>query len=338
MSEKIESPSYDARLNWATTNKCNLNCVYCINNYPDKKNAELAKIDIPALLTTLERTNKTFRINFAGGEPFLVPNIIEACLRITEKHFVSFNTNLIVPRIKEFADRVNPRRVVKIAATAHIMELERCRMLEIYVRHFLLLKKRKFNMEARVVAYPELTEKIGQHKQLFEEKGIELKFLPFVGKYKGRFYPFSYTDEELGAFGLNDRLSIKNCFQQSRRVCNAGYNAAIIMPSGDTYMCDRVKLKLGNIYNGGITFKKKLAVCPFRFCNCPFGEIDPPLLQKALSECIERPEQINPYYLYYSIICKETDRRIGIIGLFLRRRAPGIYFACKKFRSFFRNA
>ncbi len=333
----MASPAYDARLNWAPLNKCNLNCVYCINNYPNKKNAELTKIDIPALLATLERLNKTFRINFSGGEPFLIPNIIEACFRITEKHYVSFNTNLTAPRIKEFADRIDPARVVKIAATAHIMELERLRMLEVYVRHFLLLKEKRFEVEARVVVYPGLMEKIGQCKQLFEKNGIEVKFIPFVGEYKGGSYPFSYTDEELEAFDLGDKLSIRNRFHKPHRVCNAGYNAAVIVPNGDIYICDRVKLKLGNIYNGGITFKEKLAICPFRFCDCPFGEIDPPLFQKALNECTKRPEQINPYNLYSSIMCKEADRRIGLIGLFLRCKSPELYLACKKFSSFFRN-
>ena len=109
-----ESPVYNVRLNWTLLNKCNLNCPYCINNYPDKKNAELPSIDIPALLGFLERTKGVFRINFTCGEPFLVPNLVEACVEITKKHYVSFNTNLTSSRVKDFADKISPKNVINI--------------------------------------------------------------------------------------------------------------------------------------------------------------------------------------------------------------------------------
>ncbi len=321
--------SYNARLTWALTNKCNFNCVYCINVYPDKKNAELPLIDIPALLKFLERSKKIFRINFTGGEPFLVPNLIEACLEITKKHYVSFNTNLTNSRVKDFADKIDPKRVVCITATAHIKELERCRLLNAYVCHILMLQKKDFNVKNGIIARPSLMAEVDKYKQLFSEKGIELEFTPFIGMYKNKPYPFSYTDQELEIFGLDKRVHLERYYYQRKRVCNSGYNAAVVDTKGDIYICDRLKIKIGNIY-GGITFRKRPLVCPFKFCGCPIAEMEPSLLQKAMEECGNARDIIGAYLL---LICKEMDRGVGLVGLFLRHRCPNIYFSCKRLQN-----
>lgn len=325
-------PNYNARLTWALLNKCNLNCTYCINPYLDKKNAELPSIDIPALLKFLERTEKTFRINFTGGEPFLVPNIIEACLRITEKHYVSFNTNLTSSRVKDFADKIDPQRVVCITATAHIKELERCRLFNEYICHVLMLREKGFNVKNGVIAYPALVAEVSKYKQLFSKKGIEPEFTPFIGMYKNKPYPFSYTDQELEIFRLGDRFHLERYYYQRKRVCNAGYNVAVVDTRGDIYVCDRFKIKIGNIYNG-ITFRKGLVVCPFKFCGCPLGEMESALLQKALDECGGAREIIETYV---PLICNAIERGIGLVGLFLRHRCPGIYFSYKRLRDGYR--
>jgi organic radical activating enzyme len=66
-------------------------------------------IDIPVLLRTLDATGKIFKIGFSGGEPFLVPNIIDACVALMEKHYIELNTNLTSLKIKEFAERIKAK-------------------------------------------------------------------------------------------------------------------------------------------------------------------------------------------------------------------------------------
>ncbi len=325
------SQDYNIQLTWSLSDRCNLNCVYCCNVYPDKKHAACEQIDIPALLKALEQTGKIFRIHFVGGEPFLVPNIVEACAKITERHYVSFSTNLISPRVKEFADKIGPGRVVRIVAAAHLEELEKHRLLDIYVRHVLMLKEKGFNVRTVVVAYPSLKEEAPRYRQLFKARGVELNFVPFVGRYGNKFYPFFYSDEELGTFGLEDRVAMRRYYYRHGSVCNAGYNMAFCDSKGDIYTCNTIKIKIGNIYNGeGINFSKNLIICPFRFCSCPFPEIDPPLFKKALNECAGR-KKIYPWQAYFLFILKEIERHIGLAGIFLRRRHPKIYFAYKKF-------
>ena len=121
---------YDVSLQWSVTNRCNLNCHYCFQfDSEAKRYGEIYKIDIPAVIKTLNKTNKVFRIGFVGGEPFLVPNMVEACTEITKKHYIAFNTNLTSSNIKEFSEKIDPKRVIHIVASLHIKELEKHNLL-----------------------------------------------------------------------------------------------------------------------------------------------------------------------------------------------------------------
>lgn len=121
---KKESQNYDVWLMWQPNFKCNLNCTYCIIK-DSRKTAKVSKINISALIKTLNKTNKIFNIDFGGGEPFLIPNLIEACKEITKNHYVSITTNLTSGKIKEFSEKIDPERVEYIYSSLHIKELER---------------------------------------------------------------------------------------------------------------------------------------------------------------------------------------------------------------------
>lgn len=273
--------NYDAWLHWGVSERCNLDCAYC----PTKKNAPPLRIDISLLITALEKTKKTFQIGFTGGgEPFLVPNFVDACIEITKKHYISLNTNLTTPQVKEFAEKINPKRVVHLVASAHIQELAKRRLMGRYVNHFFLFKEKGFSVMAREVAYPSLCEEAERYKKIFWKMGIELNFTPFVGRYRGRRYPHSYTDRELNAFDLN--LSGGNSPQrhyQYHKVCNAGYNVGVVDTKGDIYPCRLIKSRMGNIY-ADIKFRDNLICCPFRFCGCPLKQYDSYLFKRALAQ------------------------------------------------------
>ena len=51
---------------------------------------------------SINKTNKIFKIEFTGGEPFLIPNIIEACEELTKKHYIEIISNFTSDRITEF--------------------------------------------------------------------------------------------------------------------------------------------------------------------------------------------------------------------------------------------
>ncbi|KKU13900.1 MAG: Radical SAM domain protein [Parcubacteria group bacterium GW2011_GWC2_45_7] len=285
-------------------------------------------------MATLEKTSKVFLIHFSGGgEPFLAPNLIEACIEITKRHYISFTTNLTSSRVREFAEEINPRRVVRIVASAHVEELERCRLLDVYIHNFLLLQEKGFEVRAREVAYPPLLKEVERYKHLFRKRGIELEFKPFFGEYEGRVYPFSYTDRESKIFGFGDNnKSVLKKHLQYKRICNAGYNLGVADGEGNVRVCSLIDIKIGNIYNN-IKFRKNLIICPLKFCHCPFNEQDPPLFQKALRECKVKPQKLTGYHLYLLQIYKKIDRALGLFGIFLQCNYPEAYLNYRNFRN-----
>lgn len=319
-----ENKNYDAWLHWNITFKCNLKCIYCFNNLPSYKEAnivfekknrrfglitKLAKmfgmrvhdsarafyflnqkhkkipaIRISAMLKSLDRTNKIFLISFTGGEPFLVPNIVEACVKITEKHYISFNSNLTSAKIRKFAEVIKPDKVVSIIASFHIKELERSGLVGSYIDNFLICREKGFNIIADAVAYPPLLSEIRKYRAVFEKNGIKINFSRFAGLYNGKSYPESYSEEELDLFGLDKTCRVVS--EQREKICNAGYNAAVVLPEGAIQPCYRIRKNIGNIY-GKIGLNNNMVTCPFDSCVCPLKVYDPYLFEKALSSRIK---------------------------------------------------
>lgn len=269
---------YDVWLHWNLTAQCNLNCEYCFGKIPvNKKN--INSIDIEKLMRTLKKSGKTFRISFTGGEPFLIKNIVEVCYNITQSHFISFNTNLLLPSVINFAKIINPEKVLFIQASFHINELLEKGLLDKYIENFLLLKEKKFNIIAEAVAYPNDYLLLKKYEKLLLEKGIKLFYAPFIGRNNDKNYPKDYENEEIEKWNFpKERI---NYHYQKGELCNAGKSAAVIYSNGDIYPCFQIKEKIGNIYQQ-IDFFENIKVCPAKFCGCPLNKYDPTLFNKNL--------------------------------------------------------
>ncbi|MFH0826794.1 MAG: hypothetical protein V1923_02740 [Candidatus Omnitrophota bacterium] len=255
-----------------------------INQKIKEKTGKISDINISALISTLDKTNKIFNICFTGGgEPFLVPNIIEASAEITKKHYLTFVTNLTSKKIKELYEKIDPQKVLWIIASLHIKELERLDLLDVFIHNFLLCKEKGFNIEALEVAYPKLFNEVEKYKEFFKKKGIELKFDRFRGVYNGKRYPDSYTQQELKTFGIENSADLKMSLSAQGKICNAGYNVAAVCTTGDIHLCFHLPKNLGHIYKD-IQFKNRLIKCPLEHCHCPFNVYDTYLFEKALKE------------------------------------------------------
>ena len=241
--------------------------------------SKMQTLDIPAFMRSLENAQKIFRISFTGGDPFLVPNIVEACIKITEKHFVSFNTNLVAGHIQKFIHTIDPKRVLRIHASLHFKELERLKKTKLYIENFLLAQEKGFPIFSGAVAYPPLVDEVDQYRKSFGAYGITFTFFPFKGTYKGKIYPESYTAEEREKFGFDESFLDK--FHTFGRTCNAGVNVGVVSSSGVVYPCYDIYEEIGNIY-GEINFKKEITVCPKRLCSCPLYYLDELLYEEAI--------------------------------------------------------
>ncbi len=269
---------YDIWLHWyVITDCCNLKCKYCFYGTAKKK-GRVQPIKIEMLLKTLRATGKTFKISFTGGgEPFLVPNIVEACEALSREHYIAFNTNLTPGNIKNFAKKVNPERTIFIDASFHYEQLKKRNLIRQFLSNYQILKDRGFNVIINIVAYPEVMDYLDEISDLCARHHLPFFFNEFTGKYKGKKYPLGYTSEERIKLNLSTDSRI---FFQNNKICNAGFNCAVVSPSGSIWPCSSLGPTLGNIYQK-IKFNESNILCPFRFCTCPMNMFDGYLFEKS---------------------------------------------------------
>ena len=277
--KKIRSNNqhYDAWLHWDATKRCNLDCEYCFGKITDPS-VKVNSIDVEKLMITLDKTGKIFRISFTGGEPTMIPNFIEAVKVITDKHYVSLNTNLITKNLLAIIGNVNPKRILHIHASLHYDELVKKNLLDRFINNFKLFQKSGFNIYAEVVAYPSITKRLNELESMMKNAEIDFEYAPFYGKFEDRVYPESYTDPELKLFNLSTE-DLGN-YSQKGELCNAGYNSAVVFSNGNVYPCHQIKEKMGNIYDQ-INFNESFVNCPSKRCGCPLNKYDKYLFEKC---------------------------------------------------------
>jgi MoaA/NifB/PqqE/SkfB family radical SAM enzyme len=277
--------SYDAAIHWQVTQTCNLSCYQC-NGAAVPLQGDYAPeiINLEALKRYLDVSGKTFKFIFTGGEPLCVRNIIETFCELSNKHYLAIITNLTSPKVKEVAKLIDPKRVLFIAASAHIAELKRRNLIDAFIENCVLLKDKNFNLHVREVAYPFIENKINDYKKYFKRHGIELMYQAFRGTWKGMTYPQAYTKKQIKKYGLNKINSHRHdIFSHKNKLCNAGYNTVVVLPDGRVTPCFSLQKDIGNIREN-IKFYKKLIKCPLDRCDCPFPEHEKYLFQKALNE------------------------------------------------------
>ena len=151
------SVGFDINFLWLSLYQCNLDCSYCSNYFLTKEFKQIPTIDIEKLIASLDNSGKICRIVFTGGEPFLIPNFIEACQRITVNHRVIVISNFTTNKIKEFADKIDPSKA-GFLSSLHIRELENKKLTDRYIENYHYLINKGFGIGVEEVAYPGLLE------------------------------------------------------------------------------------------------------------------------------------------------------------------------------------
>jgi organic radical activating enzyme len=245
---------------------------------------KMPPIDIPGLLNALDKTGKVFRITFTGGgEPLLLPNIVEATTALAERHYIAFNTNLTSPRIRDIAAAIDPSRLL-VHGSLHIRELERKKLFRRYIENYQFCQERNVEIYSIEVAHPDLVNDVEHYREMLRAEGIEFRFVPFKGEHEGRWYPAAYTEQERKAFGLWERASKGAQFNQRGSLCNAGYNVVVAGPDGLINPCYDIRENQGNMF-GSIRLQPQVRRCPVDVCSCPLNFYDEPLFKLALREC-----------------------------------------------------
>lgn len=305
--------AYDAWLLWWPTYACNLRCSYCY--FAANRGATAVApdpIQVERVAKALAATGLVFKLSLSGGgDPFMVPNIVEASVELAKKHFLSFNTNLTSPRVATFAEAVDPARCDFIHASCHVEELERTGLLSRYVSNYHLLREKGFVVHCCEVAHPSLLPEMDRYRESLAALGLPLTFCFFVGEHQGRQYPQSYTREEADRIrrpplvpavlqrSLQDYVPKKyelpeladdlyNVILSPRnKLCNAGYNAGFVAGDGIVRRCLSIPDELGHIYDE-IRFEEQPLICSVEFCVCPLKSYDIYLRDLAADEYLRR--------------------------------------------------
>jgi organic radical activating enzyme len=150
MNPETNKP-YETVIMWRVNQLCTFTCTYCDPSLYslDKNNKYSDKIE-----SFFENTDRTFLLCMTGGEPFLYPNFVELCEKVTKNHYLGIFTNLTVNNVFDFALRVDPQRVEFINCAVHMKEREKRNKVEDFITKFLHLRQKGFNVVATIVGDP----------------------------------------------------------------------------------------------------------------------------------------------------------------------------------------
>jgi molybdenum cofactor biosynthesis enzyme MoaA len=198
----VSTVPYDAWLHWIVNDTCNFSCAYCSAGNSWKYDSYDA-IDIDKVVHSIERTGKTFLVRLTGGgEPFLTRNLPELCLRLAERHYLGFNTNLIPARARTLFSQLSPSRVVELHCSVHFAELERQDLHARFIDTAQMVMARGFLTAFTGVAYPRDKERLPEWVEMYRRHGIAVKLTPFRGECDGKTYPQAYTEAEERLYGF----------------------------------------------------------------------------------------------------------------------------------------
>jgi MoaA/NifB/PqqE/SkfB family radical SAM enzyme len=281
--------TYDIETDWTMFTTCNYACGYCFFDAEELGK----KLEIFATNAewqqAFDRTNLTWLIHLTGGEPFILPEFVDLCQRLTQKHWISVNSNLTRPAVKQFAETIDPSRVSMINAGFHPVEWEKRRGYDVFIRHFHLLKEHGFNIMASMVGDPKALLQFDEVSKILSAEGIVLVPKVMRGMVDGKDYPRAYTDLERDIFKkasaaarqayqpMLDSLSEPptiNPFDDDTRLdeimdfrgmmCSSGSRFVMMNEKGDVIQCPNKVL--GNLLKGTFQPVKRDIICNSRYC------------------------------------------------------------------------
>jgi MoaA/NifB/PqqE/SkfB family radical SAM enzyme len=279
---------YDIEADWQLLNTCNYRCAYCF--FPPAVLGE--KLTIHAEPETwkqsFDRTGLTWLLHVTGGEPSIYPGFARLCQLLTEKHCISFNSNLSNSSIVGVAQRVDPSRIIFINAGLHAKERESRRGLEKFLEHAACLKEHGFPIFISIVATSDVLRRPDEIIALTKPIGLIPIPKRLRGPYEGKMYPEAYSNKEKAAF-VEFAKRARDCYGPNfgerptidvfgdedyldgtpdfrGRMCSAGVKFVSLRPDGTVYRCELKQTNyLGNILDGSFRTTEK-SHCDSGYC------------------------------------------------------------------------
>jgi MoaA/NifB/PqqE/SkfB family radical SAM enzyme len=278
------APPYQIEADWQLLNTCNFRCAYCFispKRLGEKLRPAAAVADWRA---AFDATGYTWLLHMTGGEPSIYPHFAQLCQSLTERHFISLNSNLTHPALLAFAERVDPARVSFINAGLHLAERAHRGGHAEFLRHAERLRAGGFPIFVSLVSTPEVLARYDEAVALLAPIGLYPIPKLLRESFEGRKYPQAYDEADRERFraraaearafydaaldGRVERPSI-DMFSDDQFLhgvpgyrglsCEAGHTFVSLAPNGDVARCS-TRTRLGNLLDG--TFAPLLAPTP----------------------------------------------------------------------------
>ncbi|NQT75673.1 MAG: radical SAM protein [Candidatus Omnitrophica bacterium] len=247
---------------WDIHNACNYKCPYCWLNTPHEDAPKdvhpYPGIDkLVKIWADIYKKYGRCHIHISGGEPSIYPSFFELIGKLSQLHYVEFDTNLSFDPVDLVRNTEEGRRL-KIGATLHPEFTD----LNTFFSKVLQLKGGGFRIGMTCVGYPPHLKDIRRYKDICDKNNVEFNIQAFRGAFNGKEYPTAYDDAEKELIGiqaedvtsriLDYHISERDKKKEKvRRLCRMGQMGAKIYPNGDVFRCCMPEddHRIGNIFN-----------------------------------------------------------------------------------------
>jgi len=282
--------TFDIEADWTLNLLCNYDCEYCFSR-ASIEHPLVGRMSPEQYLDFFDSTGKIWLLHLSGGEPFFHPDFVGLCRTLTSRHYISLNSNLSSPRVRNFAADIDPSRVKYLHCGVHVEERDRrkgWRNLEVNVWSLL---ERGFPVFASLVMTPSVFADFPRAADLFTDLGVPLIPKAIRGLYEGRWYPQAYTEAEriqFRSFSEQAELIAKSAPCQSNLhdatvnplldrhylegvpdftgiQCSAGKLSVSIRPDGTIFRCGQ-KTVLGNVFERRLDLSTEDRACDDEHC------------------------------------------------------------------------
>jgi MoaA/NifB/PqqE/SkfB family radical SAM enzyme len=280
---------YNIEADWILLRTCNYRCSYCFVP-PQALGEKLRTFATPQQWrAAFDATDRVWLLHITGGEPSIYPAFVDLCEALTERHYLSLNSNLTCPSLRAFAKRVDPSRISFINAGFHLEERDRRSGHAAFLENGEALRAHGFSLLVSLVATPTALARFDDAAAILRPLGLMPIPKLFRGLHEGKIYPAAYSrlDKErfsycaklakesyapilehmterpsVDIFGDDELLQGEPIF--TGMLCDAGHRFVRIEPNGDVRRCGPPYL--GNLLAGSFAPRRTSAVCDTHFC------------------------------------------------------------------------
>jgi MoaA/NifB/PqqE/SkfB family radical SAM enzyme len=280
---------YDVEADFYPLTTCNFRCNYCFLS----QQALGAKIVVHGSpqqwADGFDSTGKTWLIHITGGEPTIYPKFVELCQHLSQRHYLSINSNLSHRAIEEFADVIDPQRVSFINAALHLVERHQRSGFDAFIGRVQKLQSARFIVFALVVMTPPIIPRFPLLSRIFQDHGICILPKIMRGTVAGKRFPGAYSateKEQLRQYLAEARVAHAPLLARMAepptvdlfsdnfltpgltyrgRLCGAGHNFVQVRPDGTVLRCGSEQ-QLGNVLTKSVALLPSPKICDTSYC------------------------------------------------------------------------